>query len=108
MDILRASILELPTPTQFIPPPREYLQGDESYFGKGCKIVSALDAGVRAATEVQERGLENSVQDLKEMSKVYFLRHNEISPQAIRNLVNATDSKYDAGYISLQNKVLHW
>jgi hypothetical protein len=51
MDILRASILELPTPTQFIPPPREYLQSDESYFGKGCKIVSALDAGVRAATE---------------------------------------------------------
>jgi hypothetical protein len=72
MDILRASILKLPTPAQFIPPPREYLQGDESYFGKGCKIVSALDAGVRAVTEVQERGLENSVQDLKEMSKVYL------------------------------------
>jgi hypothetical protein len=72
MDILRASILELPTLAQFIPPPREYLQGDEPYFGKGYKIVSALDAGVRAATEVQERGLENSVQDLKEMSKVYF------------------------------------
>ena len=38
------------------------------------------------------------------MSKVYFLRHNEVSLQAIRNLVNVTDSKYDAGYISLQNK----
>jgi len=108
MDILRASILKLPTPTQFIPPPRQYLKSDESYFGKGCKIVSALDAGVRAATEVQERGLENSVQDLKEMSKVYFVRHNEISPQAIRNLVNAIDSKYDAGYISLQNKCKEW
>ncbi len=63
---------------------------------------------MRAATEVQERGLENSVQDLKEMSKVYFFRYNEISPQAIRNLVNATDSKYDAGYISLQNKCKEW
>ena len=42
------------------------------------------------------------------MSKVYFLRQNEISPQAIRNLVNATDSKYDTGYISLQKKCKEW
>jgi hypothetical protein len=49
------------------------------YMTGSCGHGHATTAGVRAATEIQERGLENSVQDLKEMSKVYFFRHNEIS-----------------------------